>query len=83
MRTLTLAETKSHLSAVIDQVQGGEEVVITRRARRVARIVPVRTLDTDDTRALLDEQREFVPAQPEQPRPAGAVVREIREDARY
>ena len=40
MRTLTLAETKSHLSAVVDQVIAGEEIVITRRGRPVARIVP-------------------------------------------
>ncbi len=30
---LTLAETKSHLSAVVDQVIAGEEIVITRRGR--------------------------------------------------
>ncbi|HRK12412.1 MAG TPA: type II toxin-antitoxin system Phd/YefM family antitoxin, partial [Thauera sp.] len=36
MRTLTLAETKSHLSAVVDQVIAGEEIVITRRGKPVA-----------------------------------------------
>ena len=38
MRTLSLAEAKMHLSAVVDQVEAGEEIVITRRGRRVARI---------------------------------------------
>lgn len=31
MHTMTLAETKFHLSVVVDQVQAGEEIVITRR----------------------------------------------------
>ena len=39
MRTMTLAATKAHLSAVVDRIQAGEEVVITRRGRAVARIV--------------------------------------------
>lgn len=83
MRTLTLAETKAHLSAVVDQVQAGEEVVITRRGRRVARIVPERTLDADEAKAVLKELRDFVRAQPEQRRAASALMREIREAARY
>lgn len=83
MRTLTLAETKAHLSAVVDQVQAGEEVVITRRGRRVARIVPERNLDADEARALLEELRDFVRAQPEQRTPASVLVGEIRQGARY
>jgi prevent-host-death family protein len=31
---------KTHLSRLIDQVNAGEEVVITRRGRPVARLVP-------------------------------------------
>ena len=83
MRTLTLAETKSHLSAVVDQVQAGEEIVITRRGRRVARIVPERALSEADASAALEALRSFVLAQSEQRRPARAVVREIRDEARF
>jgi prevent-host-death family protein len=32
---------KTHLSRLIDQVNAGEEVVITRHGRAVARLVPV------------------------------------------
>lgn len=38
MSTVTLAEAKTHLSQLIDQVEAGEEVVITRRGKPVARI---------------------------------------------
>lgn len=41
MGTVTLAEAKSHLSHLLDQVEAGEEVVITRRGQPVARISPV------------------------------------------
>ena len=41
MSTVTLAEAKAHLSNLLDQVEAGEEVVITRRGRAIARITPV------------------------------------------
>jgi prevent-host-death family protein len=34
---------KTHLSRLIDQVNAGEEVVITRHGRAVARLVPAKT----------------------------------------
>lgn len=83
MRTLTLAETKSHLSAVVDQVIAGEEIVITRRGQPVARIVPERTRPAADAAALAAELRDFVLAQAPQARTAAEVVREARDGARY
>ncbi|OIR00191.1 hypothetisches protein [mine drainage metagenome] len=41
MSTVTLAEAKTHLSHLLDQVEAGEEVVITRRGQPIARISPV------------------------------------------
>ena len=41
MSTVTLADAKAHLSHLIDQVEAGNEVVITRRGKPVARITPV------------------------------------------
>ena len=41
METLSLAQAKSRLSEVLDRVEAGEEVVITRRGRAVARVEPV------------------------------------------
>jgi len=41
MSTVSLAEAKTHLSHLLDQVEAGEEVVITRRGQPVARITPV------------------------------------------
>ena len=40
MREVGVLAAKTHLSALIDQVENGEEVVITRHGRPVARLVP-------------------------------------------
>jgi antitoxin (DNA-binding transcriptional repressor) of toxin-antitoxin stability system len=39
MQTITLEEAHSHLAEIIDKLPPGEEVVITRDSRPVARIV--------------------------------------------
>jgi prevent-host-death family protein len=41
MSNRTVAETKTHLSQILDEVIAGKEVTITRRGRPVARLVPV------------------------------------------
>jgi prevent-host-death family protein len=80
MRTMTLAETKSHLSAVVDQVQAGEEIVITRRGQPVARIIADRGGPELDPAALANELRAFVLAQP---MTKGNSVVAMREMDRY
>jgi len=42
-------EAKTHLSELLDRVEQGEELVITRRGRAVARLVPA--VDAARTRA--------------------------------
>jgi prevent-host-death family protein len=39
MKTATVANAKSHLSALIADVEAGQGVVITRRGKAVARLV--------------------------------------------
>ena len=41
MPTLGLAEAKAKLSELIDQVERGEEIVISRYGKAVAKLVPV------------------------------------------
>jgi prevent-host-death family protein len=41
MVTVNLAEAKAHLSELLDKVEGGEEVVITRHGRPVAHLSAV------------------------------------------
>lgn len=45
-REVGIRELKDHASAVVDEVASGASVVVTRRGRAVARLVPVGHDDT-------------------------------------
>ncbi len=40
MKTVSTFEAKTHLSALLDEVEHGAEVMITRRGTAIARLVP-------------------------------------------
>ena len=40
MQAMSLAHAKAHLSELLNAVEAGEEVVITRHGRPIARVVP-------------------------------------------
>jgi prevent-host-death family protein len=41
-KTVTATEAKAHILALLDDVEAGEEIEITRHGRLVARLVPAR-----------------------------------------
>jgi prevent-host-death family protein len=41
MKTVGTFEAKTHLSTLLEQVEGGEEITITKRGKAVARLVPM------------------------------------------
>ncbi len=77
MGTVTLAEAKTHLSHLLDQVAAGEEIVITRRGHPVARISPV-VGEKKPVRSLADF-RKGVPPRSES---SAALIRHMRDDER-
>jgi len=50
MKRVAIAEAKAHLSALVERVEAGEEIVISRRGKPVARLVP----EPRSTRAAID-----------------------------
>ncbi len=40
MRQVNIHEAKTHLSRLLEEVEGGEEIVIARAGKPVARLVP-------------------------------------------
>ena len=50
-------DAKTHLSALLDKVARGEEVLITRRGRPVARLVPAAQDGQERTAAAIQELR--------------------------
>ena len=55
MRTVSVVEAKAHLSALLAEVERGNEVAITRHGRVIARLTP------DGPRMAADVFREFWP----------------------
>jgi len=51
MITVGAFEAKTHLSALLERVGGGEEVLITRHGKPIARLVPAAAAD----RARIDD----------------------------
>jgi prevent-host-death family protein len=47
MRTVQAAEAKTHFLRILDDIERGESVIVTRHGRRVARIVPEAESDQD------------------------------------
>ena len=59
MREIGAFEAKNTLSALLDRVEEGEEIVITRHGKPVARLVPnVGGLDRSKARAAAERIRE-------------------------
>ena len=48
MREVQASEAKTHLPRLLDAVERGETVVITRHGRRIARIVPEQALRREE-----------------------------------
>jgi prevent-host-death family protein len=78
MRTLSVAQAKAQLSALLDAVESGEDVEITRRG------VPVALLTRAAERPAADfDLHAFLAATTNQPLHRGSAVATLREEARY
>lgn len=50
-------EAKTHLSALLEKVSRGEEVLITKRGKAIARLVPAEQITRLEIGATIDELR--------------------------
>lgn len=77
MTEVALYEAKAQLSAIVERVAStGEEVLITRRGKPMARLVPV-----DDESAIESALAHLVAAR-EASRPGGGTLRELIDEGR-
>ena len=79
MGNVTLADAKAHLSELVDRVQAGDTVDITRRGKTVARLVAA-----DRPRQRIDKTllAAFTATLPKQQVGAADLVRAMRDDDR-
>lgn len=66
MTTTSISDLKARLSAFLDIVRQGEEVVVTDRGRPIARLSPIRGTELEESRreALLRSGRLRAPSAP-------------------
>ena len=78
MSTVNLATAKAQLSELIDRAESGEEVVITRHGRPVARVVPATPVKQPVPLERLAELRESLP--PWEGQSSAKLLRELRDE---
>ncbi len=76
METMNLAHAKAHLSELLNTVEAGEEVVITRHGRPIVRMVPVSPVKQPLPLQQLAELRHQIPAWQSS---SAALLRELRD----
>jgi len=80
MLTVNLAQAKARLSELLDKVESGEEVIITRHGRPVAHIRPA----VPPKKPLpLEELAAFRARMPHWSKGSAELLREMRDDERY
>jgi prevent-host-death family protein len=80
MDTINLADAKAHLSELVDRVEAGDSIDITRRGRPVARLTAVARPRKRIDAALLQS---LTATMPPQAQGAADLVRSMRDGDRY
>lgn len=80
MDTINLADAKAHLSELVDRVEAGDSIDITRRGKPVARLTAVAGARKAVDLTLL---RSLTAAMPPQSQSAADLVRSMRDGDRY
>ncbi len=80
MTAISLADAKAHFSEIVDRVEAGESVEITRRGRPVARLTAVAKARSPVDIAALEALTTSLPAPSES---AADLVRAMRDGDRY
>jgi prevent-host-death family protein len=78
METVNVQEARRHISELLDRVVGGEEVIISRRGKPIARLAPLTT-----RKAGFPDRRAFRDSLPRSDVPSSATVRQLRDAERY
>ncbi len=77
MVTVNVAQAKAHLSELLDKVEAGEEVVITRHGRAVAHL---HSASRRKHPLMLDDLAAFRATMPSLRRPSIELLREMRDE---
>ena len=80
MDVVNLADAKAHLSELVDRVEAGHSIDITRRGKPVARLTSAAQPRARIDKAMLQALTATMPPQTQS---AGDLVRSMRDSDRY
>ena len=84
MITVGSFEAKTKLAELLDKVEAGETVIITRHGSPVARLVPVRAVDERERqRALIEEIKRWRVGKDRGAKPGSTIPELIKAGRRY
>jgi prevent-host-death family protein len=83
MSEYSMAQAKDQLPRLINRMLDGEPVVITRRGRPVARVVPIEPLPRPTQKIDLEALRRLREASSTGKPPVSDTVRAMRDEYRY
>lgn len=79
-KTVGIFEAKARFSALLDRVEHGESVIITRHGKRVAQLSPVKAHDPEKARRAVEKYIAERDARPS--RPCDLTWKELRDEGR-
>lgn len=80
MRHVNVKETRRNISRLLDEVLAGDEVIIVRRGKPVARLLPVGELKKEDKQRRFPDHQELRDKLPPQTVSSAALIREMRDE---
>jgi prevent-host-death family protein len=80
MQTINAREARAQISRLLDAVEAGEEIIIQRNGKPIARLAPI---DAPETSAHFPDRRAFRKQFPASRKDSGDFVRELRDDERF
>ncbi len=78
MRSVGAYEAKTHLPALLDEVEQGETITITRHGAPVAKLIPVEVTSRERVRKAIDELKKLRKGKTL----GGITIRELIEEGR-
>jgi prevent-host-death family protein len=64
MKTVGIFEAKTHLSTLLKRVEQGEEIIVTRHGKPVARLVPVGAVNREGREDIVARLKSFRKGRP-------------------
>lgn len=74
MKTATVGEVQKHLAQILKEIKAGQEIVVTKRGKPVAKLIPVGPAETIDWPDFYQEALEVAG------KPLSEIIMEEREE---